>query len=248
VGKYRRIIRKLDISLEELQNALAFIRRLNPKPGACFGDGTEVVFITPDVVVEKIDGQYVVASSGRLPRLVVNSFYRSMLRQSGDENVRGFIKKNLEGALWFIKSVEHRKKIIYQVTLEIVRVQEPFLEKGLHHLKPLTLKAVAAAIGVHESTVSRAAANKYMQTPRGIFPMKFFFAGSVDGEAGALYASASIKQALRELIATEDPAEPLSDRQLMERLCRQGIKISRRTVAKYREELEIPASFRRRSL
>lgn len=247
-GKYRRIARKLGISLEELQDALAFIRRLNPKPGACFGDGTEVSFITPDVVVEKINGQYVVANSGHLPRLVVNSFYRGMLRQSGDADVRGFIKKNLEGALWFIKSVEHRKKVIYQVGMEIVRVQEPFLEKGLHHLKPLNLKTVAAAIGVHESTVSRATANKYMQTPRGLFPMKFFFPGSLDGEAGALYACASIKQALREFIENEDPVLPLSDHQLMERLCRQGIKISRRTVAKYREELEIPASFRRRSL
>jgi len=247
-GKYRRIARNLGISLEELRNALTFIRRLNPKPGACFGDGSDVGFITPDIIVEKIDGQYVVSSSSRLPRLAVNSFYRSMLRHSGDENVRGFIKKNLEGALWFIKSVEHRNKVIYQVAAEIVRVQEPFLEKGLRYLKPLTLKAVAAAIGVHESTVSRATANKYMQAPGGLFPMKFFFPGSVDGEGGALYASASIKQALRELIENEDPAGSLSDIQLMERLCRQGIKISRRTVAKYREELEIPASFRRRSL
>ncbi|MEW5921933.1 MAG: RNA polymerase factor sigma-54 [Bacillota bacterium] len=246
-GKYRLVARKLGISMQELQEALTLIRRLNPKPGACFGDGTDVGYIMPDIIVEKIDGQYLVSSGDRIPQLVVNSFYRSMLRQSRDENVRGFIKKNLEGALWFIKSIEHRKKVIHQVAVEIVRVQEPFLEKGLHHLKPLTLKTVAAAIGVHESTVSRATTNKYMQTPRGLYPMKFFFPGSVGGEAGTLFASAGIKQKLRELIEGENRSVPLSDHQLAERLREEGIKISRRTVAKYREELEIPASFMRRS-
>ncbi len=247
-GKYRLVARKLGISLEELHEALALIRRLNPKPGACFGDGTDVSYIVPDIIVEKIDGQYVVSSPERLPRLVVNPFYRGILRQSGDEKVRRFIKRNLEGALWFIKSIEHRKKVIHDVAVEIVRVQEPFLEKGLHYLKPLTLKAVAAAVGVHESTVSRATANKYMQTPRGLYPLKFFFPGSVGGEAGKLYASSGIKQRLRELIETEDAANPLSDHQLAARLREEGIKISRRTVAKYREELQLPASFMRRSL
>lgn len=246
-GKYRFLARKLGISMQELQEALAMLRRLNPKPGACFGDGTDVSYIVPDITVEKIDGQYQVSSSDRVPHLIVNSFYRSMLRQNGDEKVRGFIKRNLEGALWFIKSIEHRKKIIHQVAVEIVRVQEPFLEKGLRFLKPLTLKAVAAVVGVHESTVSRATANKYMQTPRGLYPMKFFFPGSVGGEAGALYASSGIKQRLRELIEAENSADPLSDHQLAEQLRGEGIKISRRTVAKYREEMQLPASFLRRS-
>ncbi len=247
-GKYRLVARKLGITMQELQDALSFIRRLNPKPGACFGDGTAVGYITPDIIVEKIDGQYVVSSGDRIPRLVVNSFYRSMLRHNKDENVRGFIKKNLEGAQWFIKSIEHRQKVIHQVAMEIVRVQEPFLEQGLHHLKPLTLKAVAAVVGVHESTVSRATTNKYMQTPRGLYPMKFFFPGSIGGDAGMLYANAGIKQTLRELIEVENTAIPLSDQQLAEQLRKKGIKISRRTVAKYREELQIPPSFRRRSI
>ena len=245
-GKYPLVARKLGISLPELQGALSLIRRLNPKPGACFGDATAVFYITPDIIVEKINGQYVVSCGDKIPRLVVNSFYRTMLRQNRDENVRGFIKKNLEGAQWFIKSIEHRQKVIHQVAVEIVRVQEPFLERGLHHLKPLTLKAVADVVGVHESTVSRATTNKYMQTPRGLYPMKFFFPGSIGGEAGMLYANAGIKQTLRELIEEENRAVPLSDQQLAEMLHEKGIKISRRTVAKYREELDIPPSFRRR--
>lgn len=247
-GKYRLVARKLGVSMEELQDAVSLIRRLNPKPGACFGDGTAVGYITPDIIVEKIDGHYVVSSSDRIPRLVVNSFYRSMLRHNKDDTVRGFIKKNLEGAQWFIKSIEHRQKVIRQVAMEIVRVQEPFLEGGLHHLKPLTLKTVAAVVGVHESTVSRATTNKYMQTPRGLYPMKFFFPGSIGGDAGMLYANAGIKQTLRELIEDENAAIPLSDQQLAERLRKEGIKISRRTVAKYREEMQIPSSFRRRCL
>lgn len=247
-GKYRLVARKLDISLQELQEALTFIRRLNPKPGACFGDGTAVSYITPDIIVEKIGGQYQVSSGDRPPQLVVNSFYRSMLRQNRDENVRGFIKKNLERAQWFIKSIEHRQKVILQVAEEIVRVQKPFLEHGLHCLKPLTLKAVAAVVGVHESTVSRATNNKYMQTPRGLYSMKFFFPGSIGGETGVLYASSGIKQKLRDLVDGENPSLPLSDQQIAEQLRKEGVKISRRTVAKYREEMEIPASFRRRAL
>ena len=247
-GKYRLVAGKLGISMQELQEALNLIRRLNPKPGACFGDGTAVGYITPDIIVEKIDGQYVISSGDRIPRLVVNSFYRGMLRHNKDEHVRGFIKKNLEGAQWFIKSIEHRQKVIHQVATEIVRVQESFLEHGLHHLKPLTLKAVAAVVGVHESTVSRATTNKYMQTPRGLYPMKFFFPGSIGGDAGVLYANAGIKQTLRDLIEGEDGSIPLSDQQLAELLRKKGIKISRRTVAKYREEMDIPPSFRRRCL
>ncbi len=228
--------------------AVAFIRTLNPKPGSVFGEGEETRYIVPDVIVEKVDGDYVVTGNeSSIPQLNISPFYRNMLKSdAGDEQLTSFIKGKIEKAYWLIRSIEQRRLTLYRVSQQIVDIQKAFLDQGIKMLKPLTLKEVALKVGVHESTVSRATANKYIQTPRGLFPLKFFFSSGLSGSGGNDYSSHSIKSHIRELIESEDPGKPLSDQSLADLLQERGINISRRTVAKYREEISIPASYKRR--
>ncbi|HHU77043.1 MAG TPA: RNA polymerase factor sigma-54 [Firmicutes bacterium] len=245
-GKYRLISREIGISLKELQELLDFIRTLNPKPGACLGGSEKVKYIVPDVLVEKVDGEYYIIINDNLPNLCINPFYRNLFMQGGEENVQGFIKKRLDSALWLMKSIEQRRITLYRVTQEIVRIQRAFLEHGIHHLKPLTLKEVADYLGVHESTVSRATANKYVQTPRGLYPLKFFFSVGLCGSGGRVRSALSIKTYLKKLIDDENPTSPYSDQEIELLLKKEGINISRRTITKYRKEMDIPPSFKRR--
>jgi len=247
-GRYREIAHKLGISLKELQDAVDFIRTLNPRPGAYLSGSGEIRYIVPDVIVEKVEGEYVIIINDNIPHLFINPFYQNLLRRGCEESVNSFIKKRLESALWLLKSIEQRRLTLYKVTEQIVKIQKPFLEKGIHFLKPLTLKDVADRIGMHESTVSRATANKYVQTPRGLYSLKFFFSSSVGGVKGEVYSALSIKALLKQLIEEEKPSSPYSDQQLKELLEKQGIQLSRRTVTKYRKELGIPASSGRRRL
>jgi RNA polymerase sigma-54 factor len=246
--RYRFLTGRLGCTEEEIKEAVDFIRTLNPKPGSIFGEGEETRYIIPDIIVEKIDGQYLLtANDSRIPQLTVSPFYQQILRDdAGDEQLSNFIKTKIEKAWWLIRSIEQRRMTLFKVAQEIVRIQEAFLEQGIKNLKPLTLKEVATNIGVHESTVSRATSSKYIQTPRGLFPLKFFFSSGLAGAGGVDYSSHSIKTYLRELIDAEDPDRPLSDQCLAELLQDKGINISRRTVAKYREEMALPASYKRR--
>lgn len=247
-GRYHYLSGKLDCSDEEVKEAVEFIRTLNPKPGSIFGEGDETRYIVPDIIVEKVDGQYlVIANDSSIPQLTISPFYQQILKDdASDEKLSDFIKTKIEKACWLIRSIEQRRLTLFKVSQQIVQIQEPFLEHGIKSLKPLTLKEVATNIGVHESTVSRATANKYIQTPRGLFPLKFFFSSGLAGAGGIDYSSHSIKTYLRELIDAEDPDKPLSDQNLAELLQEKGINISRRTVAKYREEISVPASYKRR--
>lgn len=247
-GRYRYLTGRLNCTEEEIKEAVEFIRTLNPKPGSIFGEGEETRYIVPDIIIEKIDGQYLVtANDGRIPQLTISPFYQQILRNdASDEQLSSFIKNKIEKACWLIRSIEQRRMTLFRVAQEIVQIQETFLEQGIKNLKPLTLKEVAINVGVHESTVSRATANKYIQTPRGLFPLKFFFSSGLTGAGGIDYSSHSIKTYLRELIDAEDPEKPLSDQNLAELLQEKGINISRRTVAKYREEMALPASYKRR--
>ncbi len=247
-GRYHYLSGKLDCSDEEVKEAVEFIRTLNPKPGSIFGEGDETRYIVPDIIVEKVDGQYlVIANDSSIPQLTISPFYQQILKDdASDEKLSNFIKTKIEKACWLIRSIEQRRLTLFKVSQQIVQIQEPFLEHGIKSLKPLTLKEVATNIGVHESTVSRATANKYIQTPRGLFPLKFFFSSGLAGAGGIDYSSHSIKTYLRELIDAEDPDKPLSDQNLAELLQEKGINISRRTVAKYREEISVPASYKRR--
>jgi len=247
-GRYRFLTGRLGCTEEEIKEAVEFIRTLNPKPGSIFGEGEETRYIVPDIIIEKIDGQYLVtANDGRIPQLTISPFYQQILRDdASDEQLSSFIKTKIEKACWLIRSIEQRRMTLFKVAQEIVQIQEAFLEQGIKNLKPLTLKEVATKIGVHESTVSRATAGKYIQTPRGLFPLKFFFSSGLAGAGGVDYSSHSIKTYLRELIDAENPERPLSDQHLAEMLQEKGINISRRTVAKYREEMALPASYKRR--
>ena len=245
-GNFRDMAHKLNVSQKELQEAVDFVRTLNPKPGANLGGAGETKYIVPDVIVEKVENEYVVMTNDNVPNLVVSPFYRSLLQRQGEDGLNSYIKKRLDSALWLIKSIEQRRQTLYRVTVEIVNIQKPFLEKGIRYLRPLTLKEIADIVCIHESTVSRATANKYVQTPRGLYPFKFFFSSGINGVQGECHSVLSIKSYLEELVEKEDPRSPYSDQRLAELLKTQGMKVSRRTITKYREELGIPASFKRR--
>ncbi len=247
-NRYSYISSRLGSSEEEVRAAVDFIRTLNPKPGSVFGEGEETRYIIPDVIVEKVDDRYVImGNDSSIPQLTISPFYQKMLKNSaGDEQVTAFVKRKIEKAFWLIRSIEQRRLTLYKVSQQIVDIQRPFFDHGIKKLKPLTLKEVALNVGVHESTVSRATANKFIQTPRGMFPLKFFFSSGLSGAGGTDYSSHSIKTFICELVEAEDGARPYSDQRLAEIFKERGIDISRRTVAKYREEISIPASYKRR--
>ncbi|NMA92676.1 MAG: RNA polymerase factor sigma-54 [Firmicutes bacterium] len=250
-NRYRYIASRLGCEQEQVQSAIDFIRdHLNPKPGNIYGSGEETRYIIPDLTVEKVGKEYIItASDGGTPRLTISPFYQRLLRTgTDDEQLTSFVKGKMDSALWLIRSIEQRRLTLYRVATQIVKLQQAFLEQGIKHLKPLTLKEVASKLGIHESTVSRATSNKYIQTPRGLFPLKFFFSSGVTGAGGENYSSHSIKNYLQELVEREDSLKPFSDQQMAGILKGKGIVISRRTVAKYREEIGIPPSYRRRRI
>lgn len=247
-NKFKKIAAELRVDPSTVQDAVDFIRTLDPKPGRMVGGGHEVRYIVPDVVVEKVANNYVIlVNEQTMPRLTVNSYYRSLLgREDSESLTSSFIKTRLDSALWLLRSIEQRRMTLYRVTESIVAMQRDFFDDGIKHLKPLTLRHIAEEIGVHESTVSRATANKYAQTPRGLFPLKFFFASGVEDYHGTAVSSESVKCHIKELIEVENSFRPLSDQKLMELLEKRGIVVSRRTVAKYREEMAIPSSNKRK--
>ncbi|MEW9122450.1 MAG: RNA polymerase factor sigma-54 [Thermotaleaceae bacterium] len=247
-NRITNISKELNISLKEVQEIADFIKTLEPKPGRVYSSGDEVKYITPDVCVEKVDGEYVViVNDTTAPRLTINPYYRRLLmNEDKDTNASKFLSDKLNAAMWLIKSIEQRRQTIYKVVKAIVDYQIDFFEQGKRSLKPLTLKQIAEEVGVHESTVSRAINGKYMQSPRGVFEIKFFFTSGVSNQEGEGIASESIKTMIREMIEQENHKKPLSDQNIAEELQSKGINISRRTVAKYRDEMKIPSSSKRK--
>jgi RNA polymerase sigma-54 factor len=239
-------------TVADVETAIALIRRLNPRPGSAFASGAATRYIVPDVVVEHVGDQYVVLlNDAATPRLGISPYYRRLVA-SGDglaPAAATFLSDRLRSALWVMRCVEQRRSTLYRVVQVIVERQGEFFAHGVRHLRPMTLKDVARAIGVHESTVSRAVANKYVQTPQGAFELRYFFASAIAGAgvaAGDEVASTSVKQVIRELIDAEDPRDPHSDQRLTELLRRRGADLARRTVTKYRRELGVPSSAQRR--
>jgi RNA polymerase sigma-54 factor len=236
---------------EDLRDMIAEIRRLEPKPGRAFGDPPAAPAI-PDVhVTAAADfGWRVELNTRALPRVLVNEVYAAEIRRGAkrDED-RQYISTQLQAANWLTKSLEQRARTILNVASEIVRRQDSFLLKGVSGLKPLNLKMVGEAIGVHESTVSRATAHKFMQTPRGLFEMKYFFTAAIaSSEPGQAHSAEAVRQRIRQMIEDEDPEDVLSDDVIVERLRKADILVARRTVAKYRDSLRIPSSIERRKL
>jgi RNA polymerase sigma-54 factor len=250
-GHIKQIAARLGIGIHETQDVCNIIRTLDPKPGRQYGSADEVRYLLPDIIVEKINGEYVVSvNDGQSPHLFLNKFYQDILKapESYSKDAKKYLEEKLSSALWLIKSIEHRRLTLYHVVSRIVEIQRDFLDYGINYLKPLTLKQVAEKVQVHESTISRAIANKSVQTPQGVFELKYFFSSGVRTmDEEGLVSARSIKSILRELIEGEESANPLSDQQICDTLAGKGINCSRRTVAKYRTELGIPrASARRR--
>jgi len=247
LGALRRAV---GVDNDELVEMVAEIKRLNPKPGLKFGS-IQIQPILPDVLVRPTPGGswLVELNSDTLPRVLVNrSYYATVAKTARSEQDKGYLHDCLQNANWLVKSLDQRARTILRVAEEIVRQQEGFLTHGVEHLKPLNLRTVADAIGMHESTVSRVTSNKYMSTPRGIFELKYFFTSAIsaaDG-AGEAHSSEAVRHRIRQLIEAETPQSVLSDDKLVEYLKRDGIDIARRTVAKYREALRIPSSVQRR--
>lgn len=245
--RYGEIARALNLTVEEVQQIAHFISTLEPKPGRMFSAEPEQ-YVAPDVIVQEVDGDYVVLlNNDQIPRLRINNAYKEIMARSDQPaEARRYIREKLRAGQFLIKCIEQRQQTIYKIAKVIVEHQKEFFDKGISHLKPLTMGQVAAQIGVHETTVSRAVANKYMQTPHGLFEMKFFFTPGFETPNGAI-SNASVKEQVAHLIEQEDPRNPLSDQEIVALLRKQGIPIARRTVAKYRSELNIlPSNLRKK--
>ncbi|HXH84946.1 MAG TPA: RNA polymerase factor sigma-54 [Candidatus Tectomicrobia bacterium] len=243
--RYQDIARALKLPLDRIMDSVEQIMELEPKPGRRFG-GADSRYIVPDVVVHKMGSEYVVVlNEDGIPRLRVNSLYRSLLRNSADD-AKQYVEQKLRSAVWLIKSVDQRQRTLRKVTQSIVKFQREFLDKGLPYLRPLSLRDVGEDIGMHESTISRVTTNKYVETPQGLFELKFFFHSGIASGDGEMVSSVSVKKMIQDLLANEDPAKPLSDQEVAMILKGRGLTIARRTVAKYREELGILPSHQRR--
>jgi RNA polymerase sigma-54 factor len=235
--------------MDELTEMISEIKELSPKPGLMFGS-VEMQPVIPDVSVRAAqDGSWIVElNSETLPRVLVNrSYYARVAKGAARPKDKEYLVDCLQTANWLVKSLDQRARTILRVSEEIVRQQDAFLTLGVRYLRPLNLKTVADAIGMHESTVSRVTSNKYMATPRGIFELKYFFTSSIPSAGeGEAHSSEAVRHRIRELIEAEAPQAVLSDDTIVERLACDGIEIARRTVAKYREAMRIPSSVQRR--
>ncbi len=242
------IAKSLELSCHDVQRACDIIKSLNPKPGLSYGKNSNVRYLQPDIELKKLDGEYVVILNDvASPRLRLSSYYQKILNnQSLDKNTMSYINSKLSNALDLIKSIEQRRSTIRAVVEEIVQRQRDFFDKGQLHLKTLNLKDVADAIGVHESTVSRAVNGKYLQCRRGLYELKYFFPSGVSSDDGEAVSAQSIKSIIVDIIAKEDPKKPISDQKIANQLAAIGVSISRRTIAKYRESLNIPGSSKRK--
>jgi RNA polymerase sigma-54 factor len=246
--RFDRIAKELGVTVEAVAEATKIISVLEPKPGRDYGDG-DVRYVTPDVFVHKVGDEYVVTLNEEgLPRLRVSSFYRRMLGGQGSAETRGYIQEKMRAAAWLIKSIHQRQRTLYMVTSSIVKFQREFLDHGVSQLRPLVLKDVAQDIGMHESTVSRATAGKYVHTPQGTFELKYFFTSSLRSTHGVEVSAESVRERIREIIGREDPRKPVSDQYIAQVLAKDSIDIARRTVAKYRELMNILPSSKRKQM
>lgn len=245
---YAQIAKKVSVPLEKIKDAAHVIGNFEPKPGRPFSQEAPQ-YITPDVYVQQVGGDYVVTlNEDGLPKLRVSDFYRRALMRGSNvaDQTRDYIQSRMRAAVWLIKSIHQRQQTLFKVTTSIVKFQRAFFDEGLLHLKPLVLKDVADDIEMHESTISRVTTNKFMHTPRGIFELKFFFNSGIHQLEGGGVASESVKMLLKKVIDGEDLKSPLSDQEIAEKLKAHNIDIARRTVAKYRESLGILPSSRRK--
>jgi RNA polymerase sigma-54 factor len=247
--KFRDLAQAMGATLDETMEAVESIRHLDPKPGKKYNSQAGA-YVVPDVYVLKIDKGYtIVLNEEGLPRLRISPFYRRLIDRNNPEatpETREYAREKFRSAFRLIKSLEERQRTIYKVATSIVKHQEGFLDYGFEHMRPLILRDVADDIGMHESTVSRVVNHKYMHTPRGLFEMRFFFHSGLVSDRGEDVSSLTVKERIKKAVAEEDAGHPLSDAAIVQILGREGLRIARRTIAKYREELRIPSSNERR--
>jgi len=245
--RFPEIARRMGISVEEVQSAADKIARLNPRPGQAFTAAPQN-YVLPDATVEKVDGDYqVVLNNEQIPHLRISNLYKDIIAQGNNgAEVKDYIRDKIRSGKFLIRSIHQRQQTISNIAHQIVSRQRDFLEHGPSHLKPMTMAEIADAVGVHETTVSRAVSGKYMLTPQGIFEMKYFFTSGYQTATGESMSNTSVKEAILDLVKHENGSAPLSDQQLVEILTERGIPIARRTVAKYRTELNILPSHMRR--
>jgi RNA polymerase sigma-54 factor len=244
---FNRLKRLLGVSEDDLRDIRALVLTLDPKPGRAFGSG-DVRYVVPDVVVRKSGGRWIAAlNRDAMPRLRVNKMYADIL-QASRENGGKHLSGQLQEARWLIKNVQQRFDTILRVTQSIVDRQKNFFEHGEVAMRPLVLREIAEAVGLHESTISRVTTQKYMLTPRGIFELKYFFGSHVSTDTGGACSATAIRALIKQLVAAEDARKPLSDHRISDILAQQGIQVARRTVAKYREAMHIQPANLRKSL
>jgi RNA polymerase sigma-54 factor len=249
-NKLPQIARREKVDMERIQEAYEEIKQLDPKPGLHYSSDEKTNYVTPDVFVEKVAGEIRVNINEKyLPNIRINAFYQSMLRAEkvAARKTISFIKERLNAARFILESIARRKDTIFRVTKRIFEIQAPFLDLGVAGLKPLILKDVADHCSLHESTISRVTNNKYVQTPRGLFQLKFFFSSGTTKTDGEEISSKHVHEIIRDIVSKEDPKRPLSDSKIVDYLMNRGIELARRTVAKYREELNIRSSSKRKT-
>jgi RNA polymerase sigma-54 factor len=249
--KFVQISKALSIDMKTLEGIVEVIKHLDPKPGRKYSN-ERAIYVEPDVYIHKVGDEYVIVlNEDGMPKLRINGSYKAMLNSmdsKSDGETVNYIKDKIRSAVWLIKSLDQRQRTIYKVAESIVKHQREFLERGIDFLRPLVLRDVADDIQMHESTVSRVVSNKYMHTPRGLFLMKYFFHSGIDSDTGEDISSLTVKKKIQSYIEAEDPRKPLSDSKIMKILNDEGINIARRTVAKYRDELNIPSSTDRKQI
>jgi len=244
--KYKQLATRFKTSLDDILSAVKIIEGLEPRPGRNYSK-EESPCIIPDVYVEESEGRFIVILNDEgIPKLRLSNYYRRLLinKNTLSSTERMFLKERLRSAIWFLKSIDQRRKTIYRITECILRFQEDFFRKGAGYLKPLTLRDVARSLGIHESTVSRVTSNKYLQCPSGLFSFRYFFSNSLEGDV----SSSSVKEIIKKAIAGENPTSPLHDKDLVDILRGKNINVALRTVAKYRERLKIPSYHKRKKL
>lgn len=241
------ISRKSAANLEEVQTAIAEIGKLDPAPGRKFAEDSNRV-VVPDVTIERDEDEWKISlNSDYIPRLRISNTYKELIAKGSlNSQEREYIRERMRSGRFLINSIEQRQQTIERITREIIKVQEPFFDEGVAKLQPLTMAQIADTVGVHETTVSRAIANKFVRTPHGVFDFKFFFTPGYQSDGGKSVSNTSVKEMINNIVALEDKSRPYSDQDLVKKLQEKGIKIARRTVAKYREELGLlPSNLRR---
>lgn len=245
---YNQILRRLKLSQDDLREIIGLIQAMNPRPGSCYNEAPPE-YLVPDVFVRKHKGRWKVElNADAMPHVRVNPFYAAMIRRADNSPDNHSLKTHLQEAKWFIKSLQSRSETLLRVAGAIVEQQRGFLEHGEEAMKPLVLHDIAETLGMHESTISRVTTRKYMHTPRGIYELKYFFSSHVGTSMGGEASSTAIRAVIKKLIASESIQKPLSDSKIATILSKQGINVARRTVAKYRESMQIPPSNERKRL